>query len=105
MAGVKLTKAEIVETIYDETNEKSSDLSRKNIQKIMDQVFEQIKQGLKQDKIIELRGFGTFEIKLRRGREEVRNPKTGEIFPGKNHGVVSFRPGQELKQVAWPMRE
>jgi len=101
VAGVKLTKAEIVEKIHEDIK----DVSRKSIQKIMDRVFEQIKDGIKEDKIIELRGFGTFEVKLRRGRTEVRNPKTGDVFPGKNHGVVGFRPGQELKQIAWPMRQ
>lgn len=100
MAGIKLTKAEIVENIYDQV----SDVNRKSIHKIVELVFQQITEGIRQDKIIELRGFGTFEIKLRKGRSEVRNPKTGDIFPGKSHGVVSFRPGQELKKLAWPLR-
>ena len=101
MPGKKLTKAEIVESVFNQVDE----LNKKTIQVVMDLVLEQIKQGIKEDKIIELRGFGTFEIKLRKGRKEVRNPKTGDIFPGKSHGVVSFRPGQELKKIAWPMRK
>lgn len=98
---LKLTKADIVENIYD----KIEDVSRKKIRTIFDFIIDEIKKGVVDDKIIELRGFGTFEIKLRRARSTVRNPKTGEIFPGKNHGVVIFRPGQDLKKIAWPMRE
>ena len=100
MPGIKLTKAEIVENIYNQV----SDVNRKTIHTIVELIFQQITEGIKNDKIIELRGFGTFETKLRKGRAQVRNPKTGEIFPGKNHGVVSFRPGQELKKIAWNLR-
>ncbi len=99
MTKKKLTKADIIDKIHDINR-----LSRKDIHKIIDYVFEQIKKGLSEDKIVELRGFGTFEIRLRKGRQKARNPKTGEVFPVQNHGVPVFRPGQELKQIAWPMR-
>lgn len=101
MEQLKLTKADIVERLY----EKEDEVSKKKIHMLFDLIIDEIKQGIVDDKIIELRGFGTFEIKLRRARSKVRNPKTGETFPGKNHGVVIFRPGQDLKKVAWPMRE
>lgn len=101
MSKTKFTKAEIVDSIFEEVD----DVSKKKIHTIIDLLFEKIKSGVSEDKIIELRGFGTFEIKLRRARSTVRNPKTGEIFPGKNHGVVIFRPGQEMKKIAWPMRK
>jgi integration host factor subunit beta len=100
MTKNKLTKADIIDNIYAQC-----DASRKNIHKILDLVFEEIKKGLASDKVVELRGFGTFEIRLRKGRQKARNPKTGEVFPIKNHGVPVFRSGQELKQLAWPMRE
>ena len=101
MPEIKLTKAQIVDNIFENIDE----VSKKKIQSIIDQLFEQIKDGISKDRIIELRGFGTFEIKLRKVRKEARNPKTGEIVQGKNHGVVIFRPGQELKKIAWPMRK
>jgi nucleoid DNA-binding protein len=97
----KLTKSEIVESVF----EAVKDVSKKKIHTIMDLILEEIKKGISRDNIIELRGFGTFELRLRRARSKVRNPKTGDIFTGKNHGVVIFRPGQELKKIAWPMRK
>jgi nucleoid DNA-binding protein len=99
MSKKKLTKADIIESIYS-----GSDLSRKGIHRVIDRVFEEIKKGLRDDRVVELRGFGTFEVRLRKGRKRARNPKTGEVFPVDNHGVPVFRPGQELKQIAWPMR-
>ena len=100
MQKKKLTKADIIDRIYENAR-----INRKDIHKIIDTVFQEIKSALNEDKIVELRGFGTFEIKLRKGREKARNPKTGDVFPVQNHGVPVFRPGQELKQIAWPMRD
>jgi integration host factor subunit beta len=100
LAGSKLTKAEIIESIYEKLG-----VNRKDIHNIVDEFFEEIKGGLKADKVVELRGFGTFEIRTRKGRERARNPKTGEIVPVSAHGVAVFRPGKELKALAWPLRQ
>ena len=96
----KLTKAEIIERIFLKLS-----INRRDIHNIVDEFFEELKAALQQDKIVELRGFGTFEIRTRKGREKARNPKTGEIVPVNAHGVAVFRPGKELKQIAWPLRE
>ena len=95
----KLTKAEIVDGIY---NKDAGD--RKNIKKVVDLFLEEVKIALVSNKIIELRGFGTFEIKIRKGRKKARNPKTGEIVSVDSHGIVSFRSGRELKQDVWTIK-
>lgn len=100
LAGNKLTKAEIIESIYEKLG-----VNRKDIHNVLDGFFEEVKDGLSQDKVVELRGFGTFEIRTRKGRERARNPKTGEIVPVSAHGVAVFRPGKELKNTAWPLRK
>jgi nucleoid DNA-binding protein len=99
VSGEKLTKAEIIEQIHP-----SVKVSKKSIHTILDRFFEEIKNGLLEDKVIELRGFGTFEIKLRKGRR-ARNPKTGASVEVQDHGVAVFRPGRELKQRAWSLRK
>ena len=99
MSGEKLTKAEIIEQIYPRVK-----VSKKGIHTILDLFFEEIKNGLLEDKVIELRGFGTFEIKRRKGRK-ARNPKTGAAVEVHDHGVAVFRPGRELKQKAWSLRK
>lgn len=100
MVKNKLTKAEIVEMIAE-----SSGLSKKDIHRVLDSFFENVKDALTQDRVVEFRGFGTFEIRTRKGRDRARNPKTGEIVSVKDHGVAVFRPGKELKEAAWPLRE
>ena len=92
MGEPKLTKAEIIERIHQEV-----DVSKKNIHKILDLLFQEIKTGLLQDKIIELRGFGTFEIKMRKGRK-ARNPKTGEVVPLLERTVPLFKFSSDLRQ-------
>ncbi|KGE73632.1 HU family DNA-binding protein [Spirochaeta lutea] len=100
MHGGKLTKAEIVESISE-----TSGLTKKQIHSIIDLFLQQLKDSLGQDKIIEFRGFGTFEVKTRKGRDRARNPKTGQTVSVENHGVVNFRPGKDLKDAVWSLRD
>lgn len=95
----KLTKAEIIDGIYEEL-----DIDRSDIHKVIDKLFDHLKNALSADQVIELRGFGTFEIRTRKGREKARNPRTGEIVPVNTHGVAVFRPGKQLKKIAWNLR-
>ena len=95
----KLTKADIVDGIYNKV-----DTDRKIIKQVVDSFLEEVKTALVSYKIIEFRGFGTFEIKIRKGRKKARNPKTGEIVSVDSHGIVSFRAGRELKQDVWTIK-
>jgi integration host factor subunit beta len=96
MAVSKYTKAEIIDSVYEKTG-----MSRKEIRTIIDLFINEIKDALINRMIIELRGFGTFEVKIRKGRQKARNPKTGEPLSVRSHGIAAFRPGRELKQDVW----
>ena len=96
MAEKKKTKVELVETIYE--NLYDSNMQRQEIHKVIDGFLSAIKDSLAQGNTIELRGFGTFEPRLRNGREKARNPKTGEAISYEPRYVAIFRPGRELKQ-------
>ncbi len=100
MTRDKLTKAEIIENIYEKVP-----VNRKDIHTIVDEFFEEVKNALSEDKVVELRGFGTFEVRTRKGRKKARNPRTGETVSVGDHGVAAFRPGRELKQTVWTLRE
>jgi integration host factor subunit beta len=47
-------------------------------------------------KVIELRGFGTLEVKERKTATK-RNPRTGEAVIVPSRRYVLFHPGRELK--------
>ena len=94
----KFTKADIIDAIYNKTG-----TSRKEIRDVVDLFIEEVKAALVSHNVIELRGFGTFEIKVRKGRQKARNPKTGETISVNSHKIVSFRPGRDLKRDVWPL--
>ncbi len=89
-----MTKAEIVEEIYSKLG-----LTKKDIARVIDLFFEIVKDGLKRGEHIELRGFGTFEVRTREERT-ARNPKTGEAVKVPKRKVPYFRPGKELKAIS-----
>ena len=63
------------------------------------QIFlDQIVCALAEDKPVELRGFGTFAVQLRKA-QMARNPKTGEkeLVPAKR--VVTFKPAKEMREA------
>ena len=54
--------------------------------------------AMKEGKNIEIRGFGSFKIKKRKGRM-ARNPRTGAQVKVDEHFVPIFKVSKEMKQV------
>ncbi|MDR1862339.1 MAG: HU family DNA-binding protein [Treponema sp.] len=96
MAAKKLTKVDIVDSVYQKTG-----MNRKEIRTVIDLFLDEIKDTLMKRMCLELRGFGTFEVRVRKGRQKARNPKTGKPVSVNSHGIAAFRPGRELKQDVW----
>ena len=92
----KVTKFDLVEAVYENTS-----YDKKVVQTVIDSFLEEVKNSLKDSSTIELRGFGTFELRLRKGKESARNPKTGDKVTVAPHYVAAFRSGQELKNSLW----
>ncbi len=97
--AMKVTKAELIDALHER-----SEVSRKEIHALIDGLFEEIKSSILGGKTVELRGFGTFEVRIRKGRKRARNPKTGEPVSVEDHGVAAFRPGRDLKKAAWNLK-
>jgi integration host factor subunit beta len=100
MAAKKLTKNDVVDAVYQKTG-----MGRKEIRAVIDFFLDEIKDALVKEMCIELRGFGTFEVRIRKGRDKARNPKTGDLVSVDSHGIVAFRPGRDLKQDVWNISE
>jgi integration host factor subunit beta len=86
-----LTKADLIEEVL-----KVTELPRKESETIVETIFESIIDDLQKGDKIEIRGFGSFRTRQRRGRVG-RNPKTGakvEVPPKK---IPFFKPSKELK--------
>lgn len=94
----KVTKFDLVDAIYQNTK-----YEKKVVQEVVENLLAEIKSSLKNGATIELRGFGTFEPRLRKGRSKARNPKTGKQISVAPHYVSVFRAGQELKSALWDL--
>ena len=99
MSDKKVTKYDLVESVY----QKLPHCEKHVVQDVVEQLLTELKDSLKNGATIELRGFGTFEPRLRKGRSQARNPKTGEQLSVAPHYVAAFRSGQELKKALWDL--
>ncbi len=88
-----MTKAELVEEVA-----RAAELTKKDSEVIVEEVFKNIIQALNRGDKIELRGFGSFRVRQRDARRG-RNPKTGEPVDIPAKSVPYFKPGKELKEL------
>ncbi len=87
-----LTKAAMAEMLFDELG-----LNKREAKEFVDQFFEEVRASLESGHDVKLSGFGNFVLRNKSERPG-RNPKTGEEIPITARRVVTFRPGQKLKQ-------
>ncbi|HNR38951.1 MAG TPA: integration host factor subunit beta [Acidobacteriota bacterium] len=88
-----MTKAELVNRLVQKSSLTKHDASVV-VQTVLDSIINSLQDGEK----VELRGFGSFKIRVR-GPRKGRNPKTGETVdvPGKK--IPYFKPGKELRDL------
>jgi nucleoid DNA-binding protein len=80
-----MTKADLVKIIANETG-----IIRKDVAIVVDTFLEAVKDSMKEGTHIEIRGFGTFKLKLRKPRIG-RNPKTADKVPVPERVVPTFK--------------
>ncbi len=88
-----MTKADLVDEVS-----RTTELSRKDSDVIVETLFESIVKALKNNDKLEVRGFGSFRIRERKARQG-RNPKTGEKVNVPEKKVPYFKPSKELKDL------
>ncbi len=87
-----MTKKDIVLKVASDTGLKQLDV-KKVVQRSLDAIVESLSKG----ETVELRNFGIFKVKSRKGRTG-RNPRTGEKVPVPPKRVVTFKPGLIMKR-------
>ena len=86
-----LTKADLIEEVL-----RITELPRKESETIVETIFDSIIESLQKGQKIEIRGFGSFRTRERRGRIG-RNPKTGAKVEVPAKRIPFFKPSKELK--------
>lgn len=94
-----MTKKEIVKAISDELG-----LTQLTTKEIVQKTFDAIIETLVEDRRIELRNFGVFEVKMRAARK-ARNPRTGGQVEVPAKFVVTFKPGKEMEAKVRELEE
>lgn len=87
-----MIRSELIELLADE----NPHLFHRDVERIVDTVFEEIIEAMARGNRVELRGFGAFSVKKRDARNG-RNPRTGEAVDVDQKHVPFFKTGKLLR--------
>ena len=88
-----MTKAEIVEQIYEQVG-----FSKKESAELVEKVFQTIKETLALGEKVKISGFGNFVVRGKSARKG-RNPQTGQEILLEARKVLTFKPSLVLKNL------
>jgi integration host factor subunit beta len=88
-----MTKSELIERL----SFTSGTLNKKEAELIVNTIFDSIGDALVMGGRVEIRGFGSFSIRVRDGRE-ARNPKSGDVVKIPPKKTPFFKTGKELRE-------
>src|SRR3990172_5572469 len=89
-----MTKSGLIEAVA----ERTLHISKKDTEIVVNTIFDAMAKALRDGERIEIRGFGSFQVKVREAREG-RNPKTGEEVQIPAKRTPFFKVGKELKEM------
>jgi integration host factor subunit beta len=88
-----MTKSELIQRLA----ERNPHLYLRDVEKIVETIFEEITKALVNGDRVELRGFGAFSVKQREARSG-RNPRTGESVKVDAKRLPFFKTGKGLRE-------
>ena len=88
-----MIKSELVQTIAN----RNPHLFLRDVENIVNAIFEEITVALSEGNRVELRGFGAFSVKHRPARTG-RNPRTGAHVSVEQKSVPFFKTGKEMRE-------
>ncbi|MFA4972001.1 MAG: integration host factor subunit beta [bacterium] len=88
-----MNKSDLIELL----SKKLPNLAARDVEVIVNTVFDSMTDALGKAERIEIRGFGSFEVRVRKPRVG-RNPKTGQSVDVGERFVPFFKVGKELRE-------
>lgn len=88
-----MIRSELIQKI----SEENPHLFQRDVERIVNTVFEEIIHAMARGDRVELRGFGAFSVKKRDSRQG-RNPRTGESVSVEEKHVPFFKTGKLLRE-------
>ena len=89
-----MTKSELIDAVA----EQATQISKKDAATVVDTIFESMAEALRRGERIEIRGFGSFQIKIQPAHDG-RNPVTGEPMPIPARRRPLFKAGKQLREL------
>ena len=89
-----MTKSGLIEDVARRTPH----ISKRDTEVVVNTIFDAMVAALTRGDRIEIRGFGSFQVKIREARDG-RNPKTGEPVHISAKRTPFFKVGKELKEM------
>ena len=89
---MNLIKSQLIQNI----TEANPHLFVRDVERIVNTIFNEISNSLASGKRVELRGFGAFSVQHRKERVG-RNPRTGESVNVEEKYIPRFKTGKELR--------
>lgn len=93
MSNERISIQDVVDQISQQTGR-----TKKSVEEFIRTMFLLIEEGLITDKIVKIKGLGTFKLIWNESRKSV-NVQTGEEFEIPGHNKVSFTPDANLKDI------
>ncbi|ANT61788.1 MULTISPECIES: integration host factor subunit beta [Roseobacteraceae] len=87
-----MIRSELIQKIAEE----NPHLYQRDVERIVNTIFEEITAAMAHGNRVELRGFGAFSVKQRDARQG-RNPRTGEAVDVEEKCVPFFKTGKLLR--------
>lgn len=87
-----MIRSELIQKI----SEENPHLFQRDVERIVNTVFEEIINAMARGDRVELRGFGAFSVKKREARTG-RNPRTGDSVSVEEKHVPFFKTGKLLR--------
>ena len=88
-----MIRSELIQKIAEENPQ----LTQRDVERLVNTVFEQIIGAMSRGDRVELRGFGAFSVKRRDARTG-RNPRTGESVEVEEKHIPFFKTGKGLHE-------
>jgi integration host factor subunit beta len=91
-----MTRSELIRTVA-----QRAEVPHAMAQSAVEVVFDEIARALTKGRRVELRGFGTFQVRRYQGYQG-HNPRTGGVVEVQPKDLPVFRPGKELREKLNP---
>lgn len=88
-----MIKSELIQQIAQD----NPHLYHRDVERIINTIFDEVIKALSAGDRVELRGFGAFSVKQRNARQG-RNPRTGAAVAVDAKRVPFFKTGKELRE-------